>query len=156
MSLSRRGWYLTALVSGALAVLVACWSYLVEEPREPGAGPFVAYVLLPMAVYVSGALSLGRHKRMMLLTVALLDVESAALGFGLLVVLIYILIALKWGPVAGANPWGSRGFEWDTPSPPPPENYPETPVYTHGPHEDYDVPTPAVPAPAGSPEPRHV
>jgi cytochrome c oxidase subunit 1 len=78
---------------------------------------------------------------------------ASVLGFGLLTILIYLLVALRWGPVAGANPWHSRGFEWDTPSPPPPENYPVTPVYTRGPHE-YDDRAEAPPAPAG-PEPSH-
>jgi cytochrome c oxidase subunit 1 len=75
------------------------------------------------------------------------------LAIGLLIVLVYTLVALKWGPVSGANPWHSRGFEWDTPSPPPPENYETTPVYTHGPHE-YDQD--AAPGQVPVPEPRHV
>jgi cytochrome c oxidase subunit 1 len=79
---------------------------------------------------------------------------ASVLAIGLLIVLVYTLVALKWGPVAGPNPWHSRGFEWDTPSPPPPENYETTPVYTHGPHEYDQDATPAhVPA---TPEPRHV
>ena len=31
---------------------------------------------------------------------------------------------------AGANPWGSRGFEWMTPSPPPKHNFDAIPVFT--------------------------
>jgi cytochrome c oxidase subunit 1 len=78
---------------------------------------------------------------------------ASVLAIGLLIVLVYMLVALKWGPIAGPNPWRSRGFEWDTPSPPPPENYDTTPVYTHGPHE-YEDPVPG-PAPL-APEPKHV
>jgi cytochrome c oxidase subunit 1 len=78
---------------------------------------------------------------------------ASVLAIGLLIVLVYTLVALKWGPVSGANPWHSRGFEWDTPSPPPPENYETTPVYTHGPHE-YDQD--AAPGQVPVPEPRHV
>jgi cytochrome c oxidase subunit 1 len=79
---------------------------------------------------------------------------ASVLAIGLLIILVYILVALKWGPIAGANPWRSRGFEWDTPSPPPPENYETTPVYTHGPHEYQDeIPGPAAPL---TPEPKHV
>jgi cytochrome c oxidase subunit 1 len=78
---------------------------------------------------------------------------ASVLAIGLLIVLVYLLVALKWGPIAGANPWRSRGFEWDTPSPPPPENYETTPVYTHGPHEYQDE----LPGPAPlAPEPKHV
>jgi cytochrome c oxidase subunit 1 len=78
---------------------------------------------------------------------------ASVLALGLIVVLVYTLVALKWGPVAGANPWNSRGFEWNTPSPPPPENYETTPVFTHGPHE-YDQPDVQFP-PTVSPEPKH-
>jgi cytochrome c oxidase subunit I len=59
---------------------------------------------------------------------------ASVLALGLLLVLVYMLVSLRHGAIAGGNPWGSRGFEWDTPSPPPPENYEVTPVYTHEPH----------------------
>ena len=78
---------------------------------------------------------------------------ASVLAIGLVIVLVYLLVAIRWGPIAGPNPWRSRGFEWDTPSPPPPENYETTPVYTHGPHEyqeDADLP------PRSAPEPKHV
>jgi cytochrome c oxidase subunit I len=72
-----------------------------------------------------------------------LNVASTAgaslLAFGFMIILTYLLISLKWGPVAGANPWRSRGFEWNTPSPPPPENFAETPIFTHGPHDYQDA-----------------
>ena len=78
---------------------------------------------------------------------------ASVLAMGLLIVLVYVLVALKWGPIAGANPWHSRGYEWDTPSPPPPENFEVTPVITRGPHEYHeDVDLPAHVAP----EPKHV
>jgi cytochrome c oxidase subunit I len=35
---------------------------------------------------------------------------ASLLGFGLVFVLVYLLVSLKYGPVAGANPWGSRGY----------------------------------------------
>jgi len=79
---------------------------------------------------------------------------ASVLGFGLFIVLVYMLVALRWGPLAGSNPWNSRGFEWATQSPPAPENFETTPVYTGGPHE-YDedaVQQPALPAA----EPKHV
>jgi cytochrome c oxidase subunit 1 len=60
---------------------------------------------------------------------------SWALAGGLLLILSYLLRALRSGARSEPNPWGSRGFEWDTPSPPPPHNFEVTPVFTHGPHE---------------------
>ncbi len=67
---------------------------------------------------------------------------ASLLAFGFLLILIYLVISLRWGRVAGPNPWGSRGFEWNTPSPPDKENFPETPTVTHAPH-DYTVPATA-------------
>jgi cytochrome c oxidase subunit I len=77
---------------------------------------------------------------------------ASVLAMGLFLVLIYMLLSLRYGPVAGANPWRSRGFEWNTPSPPPPENFEVTPVITRGPHQ-YDDPVPFPMSPA--PEPKH-
>ena len=39
--------------------------------------------------------------------------------------LVYLAVALVRGPRAAANPWGSCGFEWRTPSPPPKHNFDE-------------------------------
>jgi cytochrome c oxidase subunit I len=75
-----------------------------------------------------------------------LNVASTAgaslLAFGFVIVLVYLVVSLAWGKAAGRNPWGSMGYEWNTPSPPDAENFPGTPVITHGPHE-YQEPAPA-------------
>ncbi|MRG92184.1 cytochrome c oxidase subunit I [Polyangium spumosum] len=49
------------------------------------------------------------------------------LGVGLLLALLNLIVALKWGKRAGPNPWGSRSFEWITASPPSKHNFEETP-----------------------------
>jgi cytochrome c oxidase subunit I len=36
------------------------------------------------------------------------------LGAALILTLTYLVVALRWGARAPANPWGSRGFEWRT------------------------------------------
>jgi cytochrome c oxidase subunit 1 len=77
---------------------------------------------------------------------------ASVLALGLTIVLIYLVVALRWGPIAGANPWNSRGFEWMTPSPPPFENWEKTPVFTHGPHDYSDD---VEPTPHAAPEPKH-
>ncbi|HEY5028273.1 MAG TPA: hypothetical protein VIK39_07675 [Candidatus Angelobacter sp.] len=41
---------------------------------------------------------------------------------------IYFLWSLKYGEVAGDNPWHATGLEWQTTSPPPTHNFHETPV----------------------------
>jgi cytochrome c oxidase subunit I len=68
-----------------------------------------------------------------------LNVASTAgatlLAFGFIIILIYLLISLRWGKVAGPNPWGSRGYEWNTLSPPPAENFLAQPVFPNPPHD---------------------
>ncbi len=44
------------------------------------------------------------------------------------------LVAGLW-PRASSNPWKSTGLEWQTPSPPPPDNFPVTPVVTGPPYQ---------------------
>jgi len=65
---------------------------------------------------------------------------ATLLFFGLLMVFIYLLVALKRGRPSGPNPWGSKGFEWLSPSPPPAHNFDTMPVITGRPH-DYSAPT---------------
>ena len=68
-----------------------------------------------------------------------LNVASTAgaslLGFGFLVVLIYLVLSLFIGKRAPRNPWGSRGYEWETLSPPPTENFLHDPVFPRPPHD---------------------
>jgi len=52
------------------------------------------------------------------------------LAVSLLIPAIYLIWSLKWGRLAGPNPWGAVGLEWTTPSPPPTENFTETPIVT--------------------------
>jgi cytochrome c oxidase subunit 1 len=72
-----------------------------------------------------------------------LNVASTAgaslLAFGFIIILTYLLISLKHGRIAGSNPWGSRGYEWKTLSPPPPENFLEQPTYPRPPHDYSDL-----------------
>jgi cytochrome c oxidase subunit 1 len=68
-----------------------------------------------------------------------LNVMSSAgatvLGIGYLLPVFYLLYSLKKGAVAGPNPWGASGLEWEMPSPPPTENFPVTPIVTSEPYE---------------------
>ena len=64
---------------------------------------------------------------------------ASILGVGYVLPLIYLLWSLKWGPPAGANPWNVTGLEWQTPSPPPTQNFYETPIVTQ---EAYAYPEP--------------
>jgi len=55
---------------------------------------------------------------------------ATILGVGYFIPTIYLLWSLKKGEVAGDNPWGATGLEWQTQSPPVTENFPVTPVVT--------------------------
>ena len=67
-----------------------------------------------------------------------LNVMSSAgatiLGVGYMIPLFYLIWSMRYGPKASANPWGATGLEWETPSPPPTENFEVQPVVTHGPY----------------------
>ncbi|HEY3451028.1 MAG TPA: cbb3-type cytochrome c oxidase subunit I [Myxococcales bacterium] len=60
---------------------------------------------------------------------------ATLLFFGLALVLVYLLVALFKGERAPHNPWGSKGFEWLSATPPPKHNYEVTPVFTGPPHD---------------------
>jgi len=55
---------------------------------------------------------------------------ASILGVGLLIPAIYLIWSMRYGKVPADNPWGAFGLEWQTSSPPPTENFKETPVVT--------------------------
>ena len=68
-----------------------------------------------------------------------LNVLSSAgatiLAAAYLMPLVYLTFSLFRGARAPANPWGSLGLEWQTPSPPFTINFTATPIVTKGPYE---------------------
>jgi len=69
----------------------------------------------------------------------LLNILSSAgasiLAMGYLLPLGYLGWSLFYGKRAGSNPWRATGLEWQTPSPPPTENFAHPPVVSTGPYE---------------------
>jgi cytochrome c oxidase subunit 1 len=59
---------------------------------------------------------------------------ASILGVGYLIPMVYLMWSLRYGRVAGANPFGASGLEWTTTSPPPSENFAKTPIVTEGPY----------------------
>jgi cytochrome c oxidase subunit I len=55
---------------------------------------------------------------------------ASILAFGYIIPLVYLTWSARYGPVAGPNPWGAKGLEWTTASPPPAHNFEVTPVVT--------------------------
>ena len=67
---------------------------------------------------------------------------ATILGFGYLLPVIYLVWSLKFGAKAPANPWGAKGLEWETSSPPPVLNFDTPPVVTEEAYA-YETSTPA-------------
>jgi cytochrome c oxidase subunit 1 len=44
--------------------------------------------------------------------------------------MIYLVWSMRYGRLAGANPFDAVGLEWQTPSPPPTDNFATTPTVT--------------------------
>ncbi len=59
---------------------------------------------------------------------------ASVLAVGFILPAIYFLWSLKYGEVAGNNPWQATGLEWQTTSPPPTHNFEETPIVTTEPY----------------------
>jgi cytochrome c oxidase subunit 1 len=60
---------------------------------------------------------------------------ASVLAVGYLIPAVYLIWSLRYGKLAPDNPWNATGLEWQTTSPPPPENFDITPVINH---EAYD------------------
>jgi cytochrome c oxidase subunit 1 len=60
---------------------------------------------------------------------------ASVLAVGYLIPAVYFVWSMRYGKFAPDNPWNASGLEWQTTSPPPPENFDVTPVVTH---EAYD------------------
>ncbi len=55
---------------------------------------------------------------------------ASILAIGLIIPLIYLTYSIFFGEKAPSNPWMLPGLEWRTASPPPTENFEETPIVT--------------------------
>jgi len=65
---------------------------------------------------------------------------STILAVGYLLPMVYFLWSLRYGKLAGDNPWAAAGLEWKTASPPPTYNFEETPVVTWEAYNYSDLP----------------
>ena len=95
---------------------------------------FVGFNLTFFPQFILGYLGMPRRYAFYPAEFQVLNVMSSAgasiLGVGYLIPLIYFIWSMRYGPVAEANPWGAKGLEWQTSSPPPTENFTQMPVVT--------------------------
>ncbi len=64
---------------------------------------------------------------------------ASVLAIGFVLPTIYFLWSLKNGKLAGDNPWGARGLEWETSSPPPTQNFDSTPSVSREPYDYFEA-----------------
>ena len=95
---------------------------------------FVGFNLTFFPQFILGYLGMPRRYHVYPDEFQVLNVMSSAgatiLGIGYLIPLVYLLWSMRYGPRAGPNPWGAKGLEWETTSPPPTFNFHQTPVVT--------------------------
>ncbi len=100
---------------------------------------FIGFNLTFGPQFIVGYLGMPRRYAMYAPEFQVWNVLSTAgatiLGVGYIIPLIYLTWSLKNGALAGNNPWGARGLEWEIPSPPPTENFAVTPIVTEATHQ---------------------
>ena len=102
---------------------------------------FVGFNLTFFPQFLVGYVGMPRRYHAYAPEFQVLNVLSSAgatvLAVGYLLPMTYLIWSLFFGRKAGSNPWGAAGLEWATSSPPPKENFHETPVVTW---DAYDYP----------------
>ena len=95
---------------------------------------FVGFNLTFFPQFILGYLGMPRRYHVYPAEFQVYNVLSSAgatvLGLGMILPFIYFAYSLKKGALAGPNPWGATGLEWQTQSPPTTENFAITPVVT--------------------------
>jgi cytochrome c oxidase subunit 1 len=95
---------------------------------------FVGFNLTFLPQFILGYLGMPRRYAAYPPEFQVLNVLSSAgasiLGISLVIPLIYLTYAWKYGPKAGNNPWNAKGLEWEIQSPPTTFNFDETPTVT--------------------------
>jgi cytochrome c oxidase subunit 1 len=102
---------------------------------------FIGFNLTFFPQFILGYLGMPRRYHAYPPEFQMLNVLSTAgasiLAIGYLLPAAYFLWSLKYGKIAGANPWRATGLEWKVQSPPLTDNFLEIPVVTEEAY-DYD------------------
>ncbi|WP_263408262.1 cytochrome c oxidase subunit I [Terriglobus tenax] len=134
-----------AVIMGYLGGLHFWWPKITgrlypETPAKIAAAlVFIGFFFTFGPQFILGYLGMPRRYAMYPAEWTVLNVMSTAgatvMGAGYMLAAAYLIWSLKWGKVAGDNPWNAYGLEWETQSPPLTENFLRTPTVTH---EAYD------------------
>src|SRR4051812_41912515 len=104
---------------------------------------FLGFNLTFFPQFILGYLGMPRRYHSYPAEFQVLNVLSSAgasiLGVGYLIPMAYLAWSLRYGRIAGSNPFGASGLEWTTTSPPPTDNFAIPPIVTTGPYT-YPVP----------------
>jgi cytochrome c oxidase subunit I len=115
---------------------------------------FLGFNLTFFPQFILGYLGMPRRYHVYPPEFQVLNVMSSAgasiLAIGYVLPLLYLVWSLRYGAVAGMNPWNAKGLEWQTPSPPPTDNFAVTPIVAHEAY-DYGTEGPEVVYPSGRP-----
>ena len=99
---------------------------------------FAGFNLTFFPQFILGYLGMPRRYHSYAPEFQVLNVLSTAgasiLGIGYFLPLCYLLWSLRYGARAPANPWGAKGLEWQTASPPMTENFVVTPMVSEEPY----------------------
>jgi cytochrome c oxidase subunit I len=100
---------------------------------------FIGFNLTFFPQFVLGYLGMPRRYHAYPEEFQVLNVMSSAgasiLGVGYILPMIYLIWSMRYGPVASRNPWPATGLEWETSSPPPSDNFEQTPVVNGPPYQ---------------------
>ena len=115
---------------------------------------FLGFNLTFFPQFVLGYLGMPRRYHVYPPEFQVLNVLSTAgasiLAVGYVLPLVYLIWSLRYGAIAGMNPWKARGLEWQTPSPPPTSNFDVTPTVTQEAYA-YETVEPEIIYPSGRP-----
>jgi cytochrome c oxidase subunit 1 len=104
---------------------------------------FLGFNLTFFPQFIIGYLGMPRRYHVYAPEFQVLNVMSTAgasiLGLGYLMPMIYLAWSMRYGRISSANPWPSKGLEWQTTSPPPTMNFEVTPEVNE---EVYDYASP--------------
>ena len=96
---------------------------------------FLGFNLTFFPQFILGVLGMPRRYHSYPPEFQVLNVMSTAgasiLAIGYLLPFLYLIWSLKYGQIAGANPWGAAGLEWTTQSPPLTENFSQVPIVNY-------------------------